>query len=365
MHIDVNPKILTWAREERGMSTEDVADRLKLEVSVLSQWETDGKGILFGILESIAKLYKRQTAVFFLSDVPAKVRKPKDHRNLAVAGGSFSPESMLAIRRTERYLQTARELSGGEYWNKQYEWIKKFSGKKENTKKEVLLLMELLKMGGDIKSTRVADVAFRNWRKMIEEKLGIFVFQFSMPENELDGFSYAFDEFPYAIVVNNKNVSVKKIFTLFHELSHILKHNPGACKQDFATVGGQDIEYECNNFAGTFLVPEEDLKTTDSVDEIFKLAGNFNVSGEAYLRRLLDENRISKNMFFELLTPVRDKSNSFIRKKQKGAPSITIQSKSTRGNKFFSIVTGAVLGSKMSYSTGSDLLGLKVGNIRS
>ena len=41
-----------------------------------------------------------------------------------------------------------------------------------------------------------------------------------------------------------------------------------------------------------------------------------------------------------------------------------IQSKSTRGNKFFGTVTSAATNGKMSYSAASDLLGLKVGNIR-
>jgi len=66
-----------------------------------------------------------------------------------------------------------------------------------------------------------------------------------------------------------------------------------------------------------------------------------------------------------LLKLVKEQSNSFIRKKTKGAPSMRIQSKSTRGNKFFNIVTDAATNNKMSYSTASDLLGLKVGNIRS
>jgi len=364
MNVDINPKILIWAREERGMSIKNVADKLKLKISYLNQLELEGKGILFSSLESIAKLYKRQTAVFFLSDVPAKVRKLKDCRNLAVGGGDFSPKTMLAIRRTERYLQTARELSGIPFLDKQYEWLKNFTGKNENIKKEVALLRELLEVDINGKSIQKSDVAFRNWRTKIEEKLGIFVFQFPTSENELDGFSYAFDEFPYAIVVNNKNTPVRKIFTLFHELYHILKHNSCACKPNFITTNQLNIELECNNFSGKFLVPEEYLKVTDSVDEIFRLAGLLNVSGEVYLRRLSDENKISKNKFFELLDPVREQSNRFPRKKINGAPSMIIQSKSTRGNKFFNIVTGAAINSKMSYSVASDLLGLKVGNIR-
>lgn len=363
MKIDVNPKILIWAREERGISPQDAATKLKMNLGDLNQWEVDGKDVLFKSLESIAKLYKRQTAVFFLPDVPQKTKKPKDFRNLAVTNGAFSPETMLAIRRTERYLQTARELQGVDYWNKQYSWLKDFSGRKDEIEKEIKTLKEILKVDIDGKSTQRSDAAFRKWRTKIEEQLGIFIFQFPMGQNEFDGFSYAFDEFPYAIVVNNQNAAVKKIFTIFHELVHIFRHDPGACKPDY-----QDnqiiVELECNNFAGKFLVPENLLERADDVDEIFRLAGNFNVSGEAYLRRLDEENRISKTEFFDLLHPVRERSNSFKKQKQSGAPSMIIQSKSTRGNKFFNIVTGAVTNNQISYSAASDLLGLKVGSIK-
>lgn len=65
---------------------------------------------------------------------------------------------------------------------------------------------------------------------------------------------------------------------------------------------------------------------------------------------------------------MREKSNSFQKKKpeekQEGGPSMIVQSKSTRGGKFFEAVATAAADGKISYSAASDLLGLKVGNIR-
>ena len=74
---------------------------------------------------------------------------------------------------------------------------------------------------------------------------------------------------------------------------------------------------------------------------------------------------IGKDQFFDLLNRTRERSNQFPRKKQKGAPSMVIQSKSTRGNKFFSLVTNAAATNRISYSSASDLLGLKAGSIKS
>lgn len=367
MNIDINPKILIWAREERGMLTKDVAEKLKIQVSDLANWENNGKAIPFTMLELISKLYKRQTAVFFLSSVPEKIKKPKDCRNLAGRIGKFSVETMLAMRRTERYLEVARELLDPLYWTKQYEWTKIFTSKQDDNKKDISNLREMLDLQnyGGLKYQK-SDEAFRNWRLKIEEKLGIFVFQFSMPEDEIDGFSYAFDKFPYAIVVNNHNSPVRKIFTIFHELFHILKHNPCACNTDFSDNKRQlNIELECNKFAGSFLVPRENLKKAVSIEEIFSLAKLSNVSGETYLRRMHDEQLISPSKFFELLDLVKTRSSNFIRHKSKGAPSMFIQSKSTRGNKFFGIVTSAAATNQISYSSASDLLGLKASKFQS
>ncbi len=363
MPIDVNPNILMWAREEAGMTLGDVSSKLGINILDLSHWETIGR-VSFSDLENLAHLYKRQTAIFFLNEVPKKVRKPKDYRNLATGETQFSPKTMLAIRRAERYLKISRDLFTSEYWKDQYAWLKDFSGKADKVEKEVTILRNLLEIDSEYSYKKSEDL-FRKLRDKVERKLGIFVFQFPMPEEELDGFSYAFDQFPYAIVINNQNAPVKKIFTLFHELGHILKHDPGACKNNFKN-DTLPIELECNNFAGKFLVPTELLVKTQSVDKIFELASNFNVSGEVYLRRLNEEKKISKSIFFELLEPVRERSRSFKKdkKKQEGGPSMVVQSKSTRGSKFFEIVTTGAAGGKVSYSTASDLLGLKVGNIR-
>ncbi len=366
MLVKINPKILVWAREERKMTVGDIADKLEIDTNKVEKWESDGEDIDFDKLELIAKLLKRQTAVFFMPIVPPKIKKPEDYRNLAKNKGDFSPETTLAIRRTERYLEVSRELNNKAHWAELYKWLKSFTGKSEKIKKEVSLLRDILDFPIDEQlKQKGSDIAFRFWRSKIEEKLGIFVYQFPMPENEIDGFSYAFGEYPYAIVLKNKNASVRKIFTLFHELAHIIKHTSGACLTDEPSIGDQlQIEYECNNFAGNFLVPSEKISAVFSVEEIFKMASSFNISGEVYLRRLLEEKLINNEEFFNLLYSIREKSRSFTKKKQKGGPSMVIQSKSTRGNKFFNLVTEAAVTNKISFSKASDLLGLKVGSIR-
>ena len=367
--IDVNPKLLIWAREERFGNAPllDVAKEIKIAQEDLVKWEHDGKNVPFDALEILAKAYKRQTVVFFLPDVPQKTKKIKDFRNLVNGAEGFSPDTLLAVRRTERYLNIARELQAESYWNQQYDWAKSFTGKKSKVEEEAKRIRDLLGSPKDGKlNKRNSDDAFRYWRKIIEEKLGIFVFQFSMPESELDGFSYAIDHLPYAIVINNKKQAVRKTFTLFHELAHILKHNPGACKIDPLSSQEQfAIELECNAFAGEFLVPDTTVKQVNSVDQIFEFAKEYNVSGETYPRRLFEKKKIGRQIFFQWLEEVRERSSSFprIKREGEGGPSMLIQSKSTRGAKFFELVSNAAIANQLSYSTAADLLGLKASSI--
>lgn len=367
--VDINPKLLIWAREERfgKASLFDIAKEIKIAQEDLVKWEQDGENVPFDTLETLAKAYKRQTAIFFLPDVPQKTKKIKDFRNLANDADGFSPDTLLAVRRTERYLNIARELQNESYWKQQYDWMDSFTGKKSEIEDEANRMRELLGSPADGKlSKRKSEDAFRYWRKKIEDRLGVFVFQFSMLEDELDGFSYAFDHAPYAIVINNKKPAVRKTFTLFHELSHLLKHDPGACKTDpLSSQEKFNIELDCNAFAGEFLVPGPTVQRVDSVDQIFEFAKEYNVSGETYLRRLFEKNKISRQIFFQWLEEVRERSNSFPRTKREGegGPSMLIQSKSTRGAKFFDLVSNAAVANQLSYSTAADLLGLKASSI--
>src|SRR5690606_25794783 len=108
---------------------------------------------------------------------PERTRRVKDYRNLTSGVEDFSADILLAIRRTERYLEVARDLEGQLHWDQQYEWIKFFTGKEESAFEEARQMRELLGSPQDGKiNKRKTDEAFRYWRKKIEKNLNVFVF---------------------------------------------------------------------------------------------------------------------------------------------------------------------------------------------
>ncbi|HLC60897.1 MAG TPA: XRE family transcriptional regulator [Candidatus Nanoarchaeia archaeon] len=367
--IQVNPQVLQWARKEAGYKQpEDIAVKLHIPTERYTNWETTGKEIPLGMLKSIANYYKRQLAVFLLPAPPPKLKKPKDFRNLAVSKGELSPDTLLAIRRAHKYLELAGEILGTQYLTAQYSWQKEIeSFTKQEKKIHATAITEWLR--GKLKITideqqtfRGYDDAFRKWRNSIERELGIYVFQFGLPEKELDGFCYALENPPYAIVINSNTARPRKIFTLFHELSHIFKHQSGICLPDIASEK-QDVEFECNEFAGKFLIPDTSVFPIDNLKDLAEVARRFKVSKEVYLRRNFERKFIKEREFFGFLKNLKEQPPAPKKELKEIKIARTVLSKSTRGEKFYNLVLEAVYTNKIDYTTASDVLGLNFNHI--
>jgi len=120
------------------------------------------------------------------------------------------------------------------------------------------------------------------------------------------------EQFPI-IYLNNSTTKTKQIFSLFHELAHVLLRMNGITKFDESYTQGlqkreQRIEKFCNIFAAEVLIPAADFakqtaslsdnieKTADGICQ--RLAKRYGVSREAILRRFLDRGEIS-SIFYE------------------------------------------------------------------
>jgi Zn-dependent peptidase ImmA (M78 family) len=366
--IQINPQILQWARLEAGYDENIIADKLHIPIERYKNWETTGREIPLGMLKNIADYYKRQLAVFLLSSTPPKLKKPKDFRNLVISKINLSPETLLAMRRANKYLILAREILGEQYWENQYNWLSQVENLVKTESKIFATpitnwLRALLKITiTEQQKFKSYDDAFRKWRGAVERELGIFVFQFPMPEQELDGFCYAEDKPPYSIVINSDSHSSRKIFTLFHELAHIFKHQSGICLPDMVDEK-QEIEFEFNKHAGKFLIPDNFVYPVDNIGDLTNVARRFKVSREVYLRRNLEQEFLTKKDFFRILKDIKEQPTTTKKDKKGGPIKPSIKSKSTRGEKFYNLILDAVYSNKIDYTTASDALGLNYNHI--
>jgi Zn-dependent peptidase ImmA (M78 family) len=150
---------------------------------------------------------------------------------------------------------------------------------------------------------RDTEDALKQWRDALY-RVGIFVFKDAFREESFSGFSLYDDVFPI-IYVNNSQATTRQIFTLFHELGHLLFHTSGIDPLDDQYVEHlperpQHIEVLCNRFAAQFLVPEKAFHeafagqpATERTAEI--LALRFHVSREFIFRKFLDRGLITQD----------------------------------------------------------------------
>ena len=103
------------------------------------------------------------------------------------------------------------------------------------------------------------STAFHTWRSYLEEQ-GVLVLQLSMGKNSIRGFS-VWDEYAPLVAVNTAYHPTARIFTLFHEIGHLLTRTDAACLS-FVLPGDHDIEAErwCERYAAAFLLPEDALR---------------------------------------------------------------------------------------------------------
>lgn len=359
INVNINPSVLLWARQEAGYNIDEVAAKLSVNSDRYKVWEKEGKDIPFGKLQNLATYYKRQIAVFFLPEVPAKIKKPKDYRNLSPADSSLSKEILLTLRRSAHLQRIANELEGENYWNKKISWIKDIESVNNETD-TINLLRKFLDIDIDqqLKWTSESE-AYRNWRTSVEDKLGILVFQFSMPLEELQGFCMT-DSLPYIIVTNSNHSYTGRIFTIFHELAHILRHQSGMCLVD-RVEQNQKEEWACNTFAASFLAPLNTIIPTDDLKEIGTYSRKLKVSREVYLRRLKEEGLLPDVKFYSLLDEI--KATYKKKEKSKGFVLPEVKSRASRGETFYNIVFEALGKNRINYTDAAHALGLRVNRL--
>ena len=359
-NININPQVLKWAREEAGFELSEIAEKINISIDEYKIWETEGENIPFGKLKTIAGQYKRQLAVFFLPKVPDKISKPIDFRNLLPRQKKLSRNVLMVMRDVTYFRQTALELQGEKYWASRYSWLSEIENFKQNNEALADWLREKLNIGIEEQlSWKYDSQAYKSWRQAVEDKLGILIFQFSMPLNEIQGFCYT-DELPYAIVVNSKLSYSSRLFTVFHELGHIVRHHSGMCLIDEVNEK-QTEEFNCNSFAGNFLIPENYLVATENLSEIQAYAAQFRVSREVYLRQLKEKNKIDQTKFFVLLNEI--KSNYKQSAKSSGIALPEVKSRASRGETFFNLVLDSLNQNKISYTQASSLLDLRINKV--
>lgn len=303
---EVNPAILQWARETAGLEARQVARRFgKVEA-----WERGQAKPTVRQLETLSDLYKRPLATFFLPEPPVEPPPPTDFRMLpSDKARTLSKKVRLAMRKARRTQRLYSHLSG-ELTATHAPLPRISMSDPERRAREIRRLLAIPLE--DQFSWRDSYDAFRGWRAVIET-LGVLVLQLPMPVKEARGFSLDEGSTP-TVVVNSSDAITARMFTLFHELAHLLLNRAGLCIPDLTspTEPSEQIEQFCNHFAGALLVPLDALRAESDVTQLpssldemeqrlAESAKAFKVSRYVILRRLLIGDYVSLERFRRMM----------------------------------------------------------------
>jgi Zn-dependent peptidase ImmA (M78 family) len=303
--MPINPDVLRWAREIAGYSLEEISK--KPSFSKFSQWEEGKSAPSYPQLEKIAETLHRPVALFFFPERPQEETIEKSLRAISEDDiTSLKPTIRQLFRKAKAFQISLRELQTGEATNQSQRiaWLNSAgSGSIPQIAKKVrdTLGVSLTEQH----AWKNSDVALKNWRSVLAAH-GIYVFKEAFRNDRVAGFCIYDDLYPI-IFINNSLEDNRQIFTLFHELAHIL------FKQSYLDIFDTNfwnlefndpshIEVKCNAFAAEFLVPEQefisDAKGVAISDATFRiLADKYHVSREVILRRFLTHKYVDKAFY--------------------------------------------------------------------
>jgi Zn-dependent peptidase ImmA (M78 family)/transcriptional regulator with XRE-family HTH domain len=367
------PSLLTWARESAGMSLEAAARKLGVRVEQLSSWEKADARPSIPQLRKIAEAYRRPLAAFYLPEPPKRFEVMHDFRRLARDADvpQRTPQLALEVRKAFDRREWALEL-----WAELDEAVPLFSavttpnGSVEDaaTRLRNALHITVEEQAG----WRQDNEAFRGWRNKVE-RAGVLALQATnLGLDEARGFSISLSPLP-VVVVNIKDAPRGRIFTLFHELTHIMLKEGGIC--DFHDA---DVEAYCNRVAGAALFPRESLLQSPTVRnhikndpnwsdaELRDLSRQFGGSREAALVRLLTL-RLTTQSFYDRMRQEFLRQYEAIQKEKEESEGFApphVIALSSAGPLFTSLVLENLNREKITASDVSDYLQIRLKHLK-
>lgn len=366
--LGINPEILKWARVTANLSLEEVAKKVQRDPEVVMSWENGDSSPTYIQLETLAyKAYKRPVAIFFSNEPPQETDVKSSFRTLPNSMVDSLPARITKLIRDAKVMQlNLIELTGGRNQSSKLIW----KDLKANDNNFDLLAVKVREYIGvtlqEQTSWQSTDIAMENWRNALESN-GISVFKDAFREDEFSGFCLYDDEFPI-VYVNNSMPKTRQIFTLFHELAHILFFTSGIdIVDDYyieeLTQANKEIEVFCNMFAASFLVPDKDFELTlnrrsFSLDLISDIADEYLVSREVVLRKLLNRQMVTPNQYQQIVNQwKRDQEKT--REKSTGSGNYYNNKIQYLGFNYLGIVFQEYYSDRISYDQVADFLDVK------
>ena len=319
--ITTTPSVLKWARKTSGYSENEVIKHLnekRVSISIFRQWELGQEQPSYSQLKKLATFYKRPIAVFFFPQPPQEESAQEKLRAVPETyTKSLTPKVIRLVKKAQIRQINLYEMYG-DILPRDFQNFTSSIGNINFSGIKTLAAQVREALGVSLKEQfqwKDIDRAFKEWRRKLEN-IGIWVFKESFGEKNYSGFCLYDEVLPIIYISTNsgkdkatgqsgKIAKQRQIFTLFHELGHLLIGKGGIDFRDNVEtkfIGSyKEEEVFCNAFAGEFLVPDESIDISDipSDVEIYNYASQYKVSREVILRKYLNEKLVAQSFYDE------------------------------------------------------------------
>lgn len=285
------------------LSLDTLFHELNIADSTLTKLAESGGGLTYSQLNRIAKHLNRGVLYFMEpGDVDENSLQSPQFRSLQNQKPELSRKVRIIIEKIEQYRNiyiTLRETIQDN--------AKPFSPARipENPEKAAVAARRWLNIQED-NSFSATRRAIENANILVFRSNG-YAGQWQIPEeDDVLGFSLYFELLP-VIFVRKQDSEARQLFTLAHELGHLLMHKDHFIDGEREFRSTLIPEVEANRFAGHFLVPNEylskiddRLKPADAYDYpswLEKHTKRWAVSTETLLRRLFDVGRLTETEY--------------------------------------------------------------------
>lgn len=380
----VNPEILSWARDQAGLTPEEACRKIFLNPAYELTAEQRLQNLESGEIEPtramlvhMAKAYRRPLVTFYMSRPPRIGSRGQDFRTLPEARDGTSDALLDALIRN---VQARQSIVREAIEDADEVEIHEFIGSRTREAGRENLLKAIRKQLNfnlnEFAAAKTADEAFSLLRQAVEAQ-GIFVIlrgDLGSHHTALDvrvfrGFALADPVAPF-IVINDRDSRSAWSFTLLHELVHLWLGQTGI------SAAGSDLEIEqfCNDIASEFLLPTELLLGAGIrfnadfnylAESISELASTRNISSSMVAYKLFRLNRIERPVWYRLRTYYRElwlqqkQKEKIVSQGKKDGPDFYVVRKHRVGNALINLTGRLMRSGALTTSKAGLVLGVK------
>lgn len=393
---NINPRILSWARETAGLSIEDAAVKLGLTngtkvtaTEKLASLESGDEKPTRIQLMKIASTYRRPLTAFYMASPPITADRGEDFRTLP---GPVAPQESALLDALLRDIRARHDMLRSILEDEDEVLRLPFVGSikiASGIEDAVRRMKAALGVEDDRGLRRVISKPndlFTELRRRVES-IGVFVLlagnlgthHSNISEKVFRGFAIA-DQVAPLIVINDQDAESARSFTLIHELSHIFIGSSGISGAPVvgeARTPHSRIERFCNDVAGEFLLPATSLPVTgklanaaSAITQVSATADTWKVSEAMVAYRFWRTGRIADDVYGEIVAiyaarwlAYRERTREQNRADEGTGPSYYTVKKHRLGEALVRLVGRTLRANELTHTKAGKLLGVKASGV--